>query len=385
MDTKNLVGAHPKNLYDGDNIQKGFRDGVEIIKGATLNEEYLEEHFQEIGDIMNIFAAYPDLYLDMIKPSGSNFDLFFYQRITLRAVMRFKDIYITAPRAFSKSFITILGMILQCILISGTKRFICAPGKGQSAQVAREKIYEIYELFPLIRREIVGGEFDATPGNFGKDYVTLTFRNGSRFDVVAPLDSTRGGRRHGGLIDEVRDHEEAPINEIVLPLLNVSRRLPDNTVNPYEPNQQRIFATSAGVKTSFAYDILIDCFEDSIIHPESTFVFGCDYRVPILHGLLDKTYVNKLRTSPSYNEESFAREFMSHWAGSSEESWFNYDKLQKYRRIKNPEMSAKNRANSKQFYLISVDVGKHFAHLASNGKKKILLKAGNTLRPFKLA
>ncbi len=77
-----------------------------------------------------------------------------------------------------------------------------------------------------------------------------------------------------------------------------------------------------------------------------------------MHGLLDKTYVNKLRTSPSYNEESFAREYMSHWAGSSEESWFNYDKLQKYRKIKNPEMTAKNRVNSKQFYLISVDVGK---------------------------
>lgn len=50
-----------------------------------------------------------------------------------------------------------------------------------------------------------------------KDYVTLKFRNGSQFDVVGALDSQRGGRRHGGLIDEIRDHEEQPINEIVLP------------------------------------------------------------------------------------------------------------------------------------------------------------------------
>jgi len=57
--------------------------------------------------------------------------------------------------------------------------------------------------------------------------------------------------------------------------------------------------TSAGVKTSFAYDLLIDDFIDSIIHPKSTFVFGCDYRVPVLHGLLDKTYINKLKTSSS--------------------------------------------------------------------------------------
>lgn len=140
--------------------------------------------------------------------------------------------------------------------------------------------------------------------------------------------------------------------------MNVSRRLPDNTVNENEPNQQRIFMTSAGVKTSFAYDLLVDTFEDAVIHPNSSFVFGCDYRVPVMHGLLDRTYVNKLKTSPSYSEESFAREYMSIWSGSSEESWFNFDKLQKYRKIKNPEIHAKYRASENLFYLISVDVGR---------------------------
>jgi hypothetical protein len=149
----------------------------------------------------------------------------------------------------------------------GTKRFICAPGKGQSAQIAKEKIAEIYDKWPLIRREVIGGDISDTPGNFGKDYVTLKFRNGSQFDVVGALDSTRGGRRHGGLIDEVRDHEEAPINEVVLPLLNVARRLPNGDVNDVEPNFQRLFMTSAGVKTSFAYDLLLDTFEMSIINP----------------------------------------------------------------------------------------------------------------------
>ena len=48
-------------------------------------------------------------------------------------------------RAFSKSFISILGIFLQCIFMPGTKRFICAPAKNQSAQIAKEKIMEIYE------------------------------------------------------------------------------------------------------------------------------------------------------------------------------------------------------------------------------------------------
>ena len=357
-DVKDILKKRDALLLDQDLIQRGYREGVEIEKGVILNESYLKEHEDKIGEMMSIFSAYPDIFLDFITPEDSNFKLFFYQRITLRALMRYRKIYITAPRAFSKSFITILGLMLQCIFIPGTKRFICAPNKNQSAQIAKEKIVEIYDHWPLIRKEVVGGEISDTPGNFGKDYVTIKFRNGSQFDVVGALDSTRGGRRHGGLVDEVRDHEEQPINEIVLPLMNVSRRLPDNSVNEKEPNQERIFMTSAGVKTSFAYDLLLDAFADSIIHPKSSFVMGCDYRVPVLHGLLDRTYINDLKTSPSYSEESFAREYLSIWSGSSDESWFNFDKLQKYRKIKNPETHAKFRSNSNSFYLLSVDVGR---------------------------
>ena len=98
--------------------------------------------------------------------------------------MRFNEVYVVAPRAWSKSFITILGMILQCIFTPGSKRFICAPFIRQAARIAKEKIIEIFDHFPLLKREIVGWELSDTPGNYGADYTTLKFRNGSIFDVV---------------------------------------------------------------------------------------------------------------------------------------------------------------------------------------------------------
>ena len=192
-----LLFSKNRKLFDDSIIQRIERDGTEIEKGVIITEDYLIKNEEFFAKILNIFAAYPDLYLDTIKPADSNFNLFFYQRIVLRAIMRYKKIFVTAPRAFSKSFITILGLILQCIFMPGTKRFICAPNKNQSAQIAKEKIVEIYDKFPLLRKEIVGGTVSDTPGNFGKDYVTLKFRNGSQFDVVGALDSQRGGRRHG--------------------------------------------------------------------------------------------------------------------------------------------------------------------------------------------
>lgn len=339
-------------------VQVYKREDIPLEKGVVLTEQYLTSIQDLLEKYMNFFTAYPDIFLDLIAPVDAQIKLFPYQRIFLRAVMRFKNVYVTACRAFSKSFITILGMVLQCIFMPRTKRFICAPMKAQAAQIAKEKLTEIFRAWPLLRREVIGGDLTEVPGNYGKDYVTLRFRNGSQFDVVGALESSLGGRRHGGLLDEIKLHDEELVNTVVLPLMNVSRRLPDGTVNPKEPNQQQICATSAWLKTSFAYIKLIDMFVDSIINPQSTFVFGCDYRVPVMHGLLARDFVNKLKMSPSFNEETFAREYLSIWTGGGDESWFDFDKLQRYRKIKNPEKHANFRVGSNQYYLISVDVGR---------------------------
>lgn len=191
-------------LTNAANVKIGVRNGTIIEKGVVLQEDFLVRNEENLRSLFQFFTAYPDLFLDLITPEEDSFHLFFYQRIVLRVLMRFKEVYITAPRAFSKSFLTILAMILQCIFIPGHKDFICAPHANQSARIAKEKIIEIYTHWPLIKREVVGWEIKDNPGAFGKDYTTLRFLNESQFDVVGTTDSTRGGRRNSGLIDEVR-------------------------------------------------------------------------------------------------------------------------------------------------------------------------------------
>jgi hypothetical protein len=141
--------------------------------------------------------------------------------------------------------------------------------------------------------------------------------------------------------------------------MNVSRRQINGLVNPYENiNRQVIYATSAGMKSSFSYEALIDTFEKAIIDPKHNLCIGLDYRIPVIHGLIDGKYVRELKMSPSYNETTFASEYMGVWLGGSEESWFNFEKLSKYRKIKNPEWKQKFRGDPHIFYLISVDVGR---------------------------
>ena len=61
------------DLMDSNMIQRGSREGIEIEKGIVLNEDYLEKNMNNIGDMMSIFTAYPDVFLDFITPEDSNF------------------------------------------------------------------------------------------------------------------------------------------------------------------------------------------------------------------------------------------------------------------------------------------------------------------------
>jgi hypothetical protein len=318
----------------------------------------LKRNEELLYDYWNIFAAYPDIFLDIITPQNSSFKLFFYQRVFLRACMRYTNIYITAARATSKTFLSILAKYIQCILVPNHVGSIVAPNKSQAAKITKQKIYEIWHIWPLLKLELEPYQGDVH-ANFGKDYTELFFKNGSRLTVVGALDSDRGIRTHATLIDEARDQDGDAISEIVLPQMNVSRRMANGLVNIYEPfNTQVIYTTSAGMKSSFAYEALLDTFEKAIIDPKHNFAIGLDYRIPALHGLIDPTYVRNLRLSPSYNEQTFASEYLGTWLGGSEESWFEFDKLSKYRKLKNPEWHQKFKEDNSVFYLLSADIAR---------------------------
>jgi hypothetical protein len=356
--TKDELLKQKGTIFNEDIIEHGYKNGIEIEKGVVLNEDYLKKNYDHIGEMLSIFSAYPDIYLDLIKPKDSNFDLFPYQRVFLRACMRYTTIYITAARATSKTFLSILAKYLQCMLVPNHVGSIVAPNKNQAAKIARQKIEEIWRIWPLLKKELepYNGDVHA---NFGKDYCDLFFRNGSRLFIGGAIDSDRGLRTHATLLDEARDLDGDMISEVILPQMNVSRRMANGLVNPYENiNTQVIYATSAGMKSSFAYEALLDTFQKAIIDPKRNFSIGLDYRIPVLHGLIDGKYVRDLKLSPSYNETTFASEYMGVWLGGSDESWFNLEKMNKYRKIKNPELKQKFRDDSNIFYLISVDVGR---------------------------
>lgn len=332
--------------------QTFYRDGIPLEKGVVLTEKRITRNLKLYQQYMELFICYPDLYLDLIKPTHSKFKLKFFQVMFLRACMRFGRVLTIAPRAAGKSFICILALYLICIFRPGAHVFQCAPGKAQGAKIANQKIHQLWDFFPLLKDEILGN------GNFGNDYVRLTFRNGSIFDVMTPINSTRGNRANCGILDEFRDHEANDINEIILPLLNVDRPMVNGDQNPNEPQQVQLWITSAAEKNTFCYDKTIELLEESIIQPSKYFVWGFDYRIPVLTGLLSKDYLTELKMSPTFNELGFAKEYMSRFVGGSAEAWFDFEKLYQSRKLVNPETHEIVRDGIESFYIISVDVAR---------------------------
>ena len=279
--------------------------GIKVDKGFVLTPEWVDDHAAVIQQYMNLFISYPDLYIDLITPQESNFKLFFYQRIFLRAAMRFRYMFGTFTRAYSKSFLSILSRILQCIFLPNTKTFVCADIKSSGIKITVDKVDEIFRLWPMLWNEVL------TKHKSGDDYIELIFRNGSMFDCIGVTQGTRGIRRTSGIFEEAAMFDADEVNERVLPTLNISRKDVLDRMYQDEPTQSQCWITSAGGKACFAYDKLIEIAVMSIINPKTAFICGGDYRLPVKVGLLNKSYIEDMRLSSTFKEESFAREMMS--------------------------------------------------------------------------
>lgn len=329
-----------------------MRNGIILEKGAVLTPRRIDQNFDLYAKYYAIWSVYPDLYLKLILPTNSKFKLKFFQILFLRACMRHGRILTIAPRAAGKSFICILALMLICIFRPGSRCFSCAPGKAQSAKIANQKIHQLWEIFPLLKNEVLG------EGNFGSDYCLLSYRNGSQLTIMTPISSTRGNRATAGIIDEYRDHSAEDISEIILPLLNVNRPMKNQEVNPKEPQQVQMWISSASDKNTFAYDKTIEMLELSIVNPKNAFIWGFTYRIPVQTGLLSSEYLNEMKMSSTFSESGFAKEYMSRFVGSSNEAWFDYDKFLQHRRLVNPESKYTERSDTEFFYIISVDVAR---------------------------
>ena len=79
--------------------------------------------------------------------------------------------------AYSKSFLSVMALMIRCILYPGAHLFVTSGGKEQGASILHDKVQEICELIPSLKKEI-----DWTPEEDGvyKIWVDVKDEDGNK-------------------------------------------------------------------------------------------------------------------------------------------------------------------------------------------------------------
>ena len=327
-------------------------------KKMGLSEERIRDSLPVIRQYIAFWREYPDMFVEFLcgEANPENFRLFFYQRLFLRAVMRHRYAYATFPRAYSKSFLSVLILMLRCVLFPGAHLFVTTGGKEQAAGIAREKAEELCKLIPGLKNEI---DWTRGASKASKNMVEYLFKNGSKLDIMAAQQSSRGKRATGGLVEECILVDQTLLNEVIIPTMNVDRRLADGSRHEEEViNKSQIYVTTAGWKNSFAYEKLIQTLIQQITDPGQAIVLGGTWRVPVMEKLLRKSFIEELKLDGTYNDSSFAREYESEWSGDAENAFFSAEKFDKHRVLLQPEYEWSGRSSKNAYYVLGVDVGR---------------------------
>ena len=371
------------DLFDESFIDPEVEDYINFLEAdeqdntGFLTKKRVNEHFQECGEMLNLFMVYPDRFVDLIIPHNSHFKLFFFQRLMIRCIARGNATFETFSRGTSKSFIADLERYLHCMFIPRHNTTITAGTNKQAAEIAKQKVVDdLWVKFPLLanemqKRKVAGKILDAY--KMGKDYVEFNFKNGSSLG----LGNVRGLRRQSLIFEEVIEQDEVKVNEVYIPLLNEPRKMYNGLINPYEPQSQQIYITTAGYQNTFAYQKLIEILCRSVLEPEKYFVLSGSYRIPLSCGLTAQKQIEDVINSPSFSKSSFEREYESRWSDAPMGAAFSSNVITSLRQVKVVELKDKRTPEQIEndcFYVICADMAKDGAADTAAGVAKIIPK-----------
>lgn len=115
-----------------------------LLDKDDVSEERLDKCLNELRDKIAFYRAYPDIFVDDIsgysrwledprpeseKGRWKGFKFYYYQRIMLRACMRHRKTYFVFSRGFSKSFLSMMALMIKAILYPNSELFITTGGR----------------------------------------------------------------------------------------------------------------------------------------------------------------------------------------------------------------------------------------------------------------
>lgn len=338
------VGSRNKNI---SNVEQNLKQSS-IQASQKLNTSSFEHNLSKYMDFASWMIFYPDLFLDLLKPKEGGINLHSDQRLFMRCGTRFFSIYGCFPRGWGKTHGEVADLFVVAIRYPNIELSLTAQTKENAAELLSDKTNELLRQYPMLENEIMKTKFQ-------RGVAEVLFKNGSRIDVLANSQSSKGQRRKRISVEESALLNNETFDDALKPIVEVGRYTCGKlaVVDPEELNQQINFFTTPGFRGSDEWQRNLSMIRN-MIDLKGQMVLGSDWMLGCWYGrgssksqILDK----KETTSPI----AFNQNYGGKWTGSSSNSLVNINKLMDRRVLTQPifEMS-----KSTEEYYIGVDVAR---------------------------
>ena len=311
------------------------------------NKTAFEKNLRKYVELASWINWYPDLFLDLITPEEGGIKLHADQRIYLRCILRFFSVYGVFPRGWSKTYLEVLAMFVVAIRFPAIELALTAQTKENAAEILKDKCQEILKHFPILNNEVYDKKFS-------KNDAEVLFVNGSRIDILANSQSSKGQRRKRINIEESALLDDTTFQDALKPIVEVSRYTVGKLgiVNPEELNQQINFFSTSGYRGSDEFYRSLQMI-DGMTDLNGEMVLGSDWHLGCWYGR-GSTKSQLLHKKKTMSPIAFAQNYESKWVGSVDGALININKLLKLRTL----TKAKIKCDPHMEYILGVDVAR---------------------------
>lgn len=250
-----------------------------------------------------------------------------FQQILLWAMMHNNYFMYLASRGQGKTFLVAIYAVVRSILFPKEKIIVASGVKSQSRAVI-EKIKEIYDDAPLLKREVSNWSENS-------DDPFFEFHNGSWIRTVTANENARSKRANLLIIDEFVKVDIKIITSVLRRFLTAERqpgylRKPEYA-HMTERNQE-IYLSSAWYKHHWSFKRM-QAFFNSMMSGRQYFVCGLPYQLSIKENLLNREQVEDEMQEDDFDQTLFGMEMECLFFGESEKAFFKYEDLEPNRQV----------------------------------------------------
>jgi ribonucleoside-diphosphate reductase alpha chain len=333
------------NLSNRSDHNPDFNSSVKPTSNESANK--FDDNMDKYAEFLSWARFYPDLFLDLIKPKTGGLKLHSDQRIFLRSIVRFVSLYGVFPRGYGKTFNEVLAMYIVSVLFPNMTQALTAQTKENAAKLLKDKHNEITKFYPWFKNEIYQPKFS-------KNDAEVLFLNGSKVDILANAQTSKGARRTKIQIEESALLDNITFEDALEPIVEIGRMTGGENaiINPEELNQQINFFTTSGFKGTDEH-VRSQNMVKNMVELKGEIILGSDWKLGCWNGRgSNRKQIEKKKKRMS--AVAFAQNYESKWVGSVENSLVDIQALMRIRTLSNPIFEPREGFE----YFLGVDVAR---------------------------